>query len=785
MIPIVLLAAYATGIVLVRFVVPGEMASHCITVGALLLLWLSLWRSRWAWVPFLSLLLVAGFMHASLKLEPPSTTKHISRFAGTSPLILEGKILTVEKKSTGGYRLLAEMHKVLKEQGSTDIYGDILVTIKEGILQVRPGQIVRWRSSVRRPLGFGNPGEFDYPLYLAARGIYATAFVTHAEDMVILVNHPEQQSKPLENLRHVLALHIEQALPEDAAGLVKTLLLGMRGGVKLEQRQILSESGVAHLFAISGLHFGLLALLLYHVGKWLYTRNQRLTLWCPPQRILPVLLILPLMAYLFLTGNAWATRRAFMIVSVAALLLAKGRRTSPFTLLSSVALCLLLFNPLALFQPGFQLSFAGVAGILAWLPCWQRPLTGLPRVLRSPLTLLLTTATATMATAPATLWHFHQFAPAGLLTNLIAIPLIAWGAVPIGLISMATLLFSTQLADWGLLLSAKLVTMTITIVARISQWPGLTAIHHYLTASGLILLIGALILLLPFGKEARHWLFRLAILLTTLGAAWLIRPQITDFQVTAISVGQGDATLVSLADDAHYLIDGGGLSGSSIDPGEQLIAPALGRMGINRLQGVILTHNHPDHSSGLTYILRRFPVKAFYCAEEIANLPVELQKVLQQRKIAAYQIEDGWTPLQRNSCQTFSLFAPSQRAHDINERSIAVFAGQQTDGVLLTADLGKSGLQQLLKAEIPGRVTLLKLPHHGSRHARPELYLERIKPLAAFVSSGRGNPYGFPHLQTIEACSKQQIPLFRTDQQGMLTFYVNNGWWQTRSGRAL
>ena len=107
------------------------------------------------------------------------------------------------------------------------------------------------------------------------------------------------------------------------------------------------------------------------------------------------------------------------------------------------------------------------------------------------------------------------------------------------------------------------------------------------------------------------------------------------------------------------------------------------------------------------------------------------------------------------------------------------------DGVLLTADLGKSGLQQLFATELPGRASLLKLPHHGSRHSRPDLYLDRLKPSAAFVSSGRGNPYGFPHQQVIEACAERQIPLFRTDQGGMLAFRIDNGRWLLQTGKAL
>jgi len=221
-------------------------------------------------------------------------------------------------------------------------------------------------------------------------------------------------------------------------------------------------------------------------------------------------------------------------------------------------------------------------------------LVQLARALRG--TLYLPTAAASLATAPAALWHFHLFAPAGLLTNLIAIPMVAWGAVPTGLMSIAILPFSELLADFGLQFAAWLVDLTLDIVGNISRWPGLTAIPHYLTTSALILLIGCLLVLLPFGNRPRHWLARLGILTTALGAAWLVQPHIAEFQVVALSVGQGDATLVTLSGGKHYLVDGGGLPGSSIGPGEQLVAPALGRMGIDHLQGLILSHNHPDHS---------------------------------------------------------------------------------------------------------------------------------------------------------------------------------------------
>jgi len=774
---IVLLAAYATGITLTRVIAPWDTTGCALGLGLLFLLWLPLRHSRWGWLAVTLLLCLGGFIQTSQALKPPAFNNHISRFTDTPAAVIEGMILSVESRESGGYRLLTDVRQLIRGKTAAKITGRLLLYIKEGELQVRPGQIIRWRSVLREPSRFGNPGEFNYPLYLAAQGIYATAFLKRAEDVAVLVNHPATEKAYLENRRYRLAARIDQVVPDDTAGFLQALLLGWRGGISVEQRQMLAGSGVAHLFAISGLHFGLLALLFYQLGKWFYTRSQTLLLWCPPQRVVPVLLIAPLAAYLLLTGNAWATRRAFLMASIVAVLFASGRRTHPCILLATVALGILLFNPLALFQPGFQLSFSGVAGILIWLPPLQKKTVGYAKLVRWPITLLMTTIAATFATAPASLWHFHQFSPAGLLTNLFAIPLIAWGAVPLGLFSLAALPFSNLLGETGLLVAAKLVTLAIKIVTIISQWPGLTPIPCYLTVSGLVLLIALLLVALPFGNQKSDRWLRLLVITVTLAVAWSARQPFAELQVTAISVGQGDATLVTLA-GAHYLIDGGGLPGSSIDPGERLVGPALGRMGVRRLAGVVVTHNHPDHTSGLTFIVQRFPIEKFYLAAEVEDLAADLQQALHDRQVPIERIDEGWTHLISGSNLTFSLFAPSQQLRDVNERSLAVFARGQDQGVLLTGDLFGKGVSQLIDTGLPGKVTLLKMSHHGSRHAEPAAYLNWLRPTVAFVSAGLGNPYGFPHQQTLAACNRQKVKVFRTDTQGMLQFRVVNNLWQ-------
>ncbi|NIQ11634.1 MAG: ComEC/Rec2 family competence protein, partial [Gammaproteobacteria bacterium] len=423
--PKLLLAAYATGIVLAYFVAPWEASGLFTVTGILLLLWFLLRKTAFAWVPFLGMLFFCGFINTHQQLEPPTGVTHISRQTNNSYYLVEALVETVEQRAAGGYKILTEARQIFSEnrQSSLHVDGKVLLYIKQGEIKVRPGQIIRWRSRLRKPYRFGNPGEFDYPLYLAAKNIYVTAFVNDAVNVVAIENHPARKASGIENLRLELAEKIEEAMPENQAALQQSLLLGMRAGISTGQRQTLAESGIAHLFAISGLHFGLLALLFFQAGKYMYTRSQRLMLWRPPQKVIPLLLIIPLAGYLMLTGNAWATRRAFLMVSIVAGLIVCDRRIAPFNLLAMVGLVLLLYNPLALFQAGFQLSFAGVAGILAWMPDLQKRLTGVPARLRWLLLLFLTTLCATLATAPVLIWHFHQLSPAGLITNLVAIPL--------------------------------------------------------------------------------------------------------------------------------------------------------------------------------------------------------------------------------------------------------------------------------------------------------------------------------------------------------------------------
>ena len=246
------------------------------------------------------------------------------------------------------------------------------------------------------------------------------------------------------------------------------------------------------------------------------------------------------------------------------------------------------------------------------------------------------------------------------------------------------------------------------------------------------------------------------------------------FTVTFLDVGQGDCALV-LTDSAAILIDTG-------TPGnEEAILNRLSRLNVTQLDCVIATHPHEDHVGSLGGLLDEVPVGQILQPDirvEDLDDPVLYRDYLAKAFARHIPVRTVHPPeiLTFGSIRV-ELLGPLRVSENINNDSIAVRISYGTCSVLLTGDMEAEEESDLLASGANLSADILKVGHHGSESSTTLPFLLAVHPEAAVISVGAGNDYGHPHPEVLERLAEQDIPVFRTDEQGTLVFGSGGNAW--------
>jgi competence protein ComEC len=299
------------------------------------------------------------------------------------------------------------------------VAGKLMMFLPGGVAPEEP--VKSWdRLAVRasiRELSENNPG---YASWLRNQGVFASAQARE----VVVTGKEDHWLSPLADMRRELKSIIVKLVPgRETGGLAVAMLVGDRSGLDRGMREDFSRAGLAHILAISGLHVGIVFLFLSKILGFIAVTPGG-------ARLRSLLVIGLLIAYLLLTGAGPAVCRAVMMLS----LMEGGklifRRHNSLNLLAVSALLQLLANPLLLFNPGFQLSYSAVAGILVVGPRLEQQIRkSFPRLGRKLAGSLSVCLAAQLCTAPLVAFHFHQFPTYFLLSNMLLLPVVSVAVV--------------------------------------------------------------------------------------------------------------------------------------------------------------------------------------------------------------------------------------------------------------------------------------------------------------------------------------------------------------------
>ena len=641
---------------------------------------------------------------------------------------------------------------------------------------VLAGQVVRVEAKLKLVQEAANPGEWNRSEWAWRRGQPVSG--GYAPARLVVLTAPASWRRWLAG-EHATLSHDTHALTDDgtAAALLLTLSAGQRAELGDEMEDAFARSGLAHVLSVSGLHVAVLAFSLFAALRWLLSRKMLTRLRLTDPRAFAVPLALPSMwAYVLFTGWQGPAVRSALMCSLVLGAWVVRRRSDPLNAVALAALVMLVLDPAAPFELSTQLSFLAVAALVLLSPTIRAAIpvappspatqTGLrlrlARWREAAIQTFAASLAVTLTTAPLVLAAFQRVSLAGLVSNVVTLPLsglltvVAAGGAALHVgwppLAMPVLWFGIQLSR-----------IFVFIAHTFAELPGSTA--QLPTAGGLVLAGWWLgLLALVFLKRRWRWL---ALAAPAALAVHLAGPRQTDaLTVTFLAVGHGDAVVLS-SQGHHALIDGGGVP-QGHDTGRRFVVPFLRQRRIGRLDLAVLSHAHPDHALGLITTLEEIPVDRLWLPADVGEGPLVRELVAAAGDAQVEEQEAGSTSLQLGAARIEVLGPPLDQSQLVgeNDRSIVLLVRHGEVSFLLAGDVEAAGEAALHL----GAVTVVKAPHHGSDTSSTPGLVAQTRPKHVVFCVGRRNRFDFPRADVVRRWQAVGAQCHRTDVDGAITF---------------
>jgi competence protein ComEC len=416
---------------------------------------INLIRKKTAGLIPIILYVALGYVAIQPWVAPHFSANHIQNFSDETRWQIAGVVDSHPVAAKYLKKFVLRADTLTHKKTSYPVTGKIQVTIRgQGPVFARGDRVV-FRSRLRQPRNFNNPGGFNYRRFMAFKGLWRTAYTKGSRLQVVQRASSGDLVQQLDDVRRALAALIDRAGKGPSAAVLKALVIGDRSAISSEVRDGFNRAGVGHILAISGLHIGIVATVAFFFFHNLLRRVRPLLWRAWTRKGAAIFSLVPVCIYGLVSGMSPSTQRAVIMVGAFLMTFLVEREGDTLNTLALAAFIILIWFPPALFSISFQLSFAAVISILYGLSCIQKAASidgqnaksGMANQLFRKLGgFFLISLLAICGTLPLVMFYFNQISLIGLFANFVVVPLVGFVVIPCGLLTLFIYPVSSQIA---------------------------------------------------------------------------------------------------------------------------------------------------------------------------------------------------------------------------------------------------------------------------------------------------------------------------------------------------
>lgn len=550
-------------------------------------------------------------------------------------------------------------------------------------------------------------------------------------------------------------------------GLLRAMTIGDRKNLSIETRNDFSRAGIAHILAVSGLHVGILLLVIRFFMVFIpVSRNNRI-----------LITICLLFLYCGLCGFRPPVVRTFIMTTMVMTGMLFERQKNFENSLFIALLIILAYNPQSIYGPSLQLSFAAVWAIVTFyspimIPVRERfaAKNHLNNGIIYFISLIIVSALAFTATSPIVAAHFGSLPLLSVFVNVPAV-ILAMVIVITGMVSV----FFAALGPIAEPIAAVISSVTGVFLHLLSMLAGYIADLPYASIDtgrlsplvGISLLSWLFVLSRAKGRSGFKKILIYIPLTLILFFSWsplVFSEWLAERQGSAVffNVGQGDSALIEYDNKRFFLVDTG-ISSSA----EYVVVPSLENLGIHSLDGIFVSHMDSDHIGGLDYILENIAVERIFCRESVKD---SLELIYGSGVIGisagdSISFDEGGifvlSPLRDG--EVFERYGISGE----NNNSLVLRFEMYGSRILFTGDIEEKVQRCMVAWDSRMKSSIMKVPHHGAETLN-EAFVSIADPEISVISCGLNNSYGHPAESTVRTLEKNGISVSRTDRDGSI-----------------